>query len=106
MLKIDGVNGISASGLLKREVYDVVGLLKIDGASGTVVFQQLGPSKGRSMMLPACSKLMAPATFQKLGPSKGRSMMLLVCSKLMAAVVFSNWTPQRGGLWCCRCAQN
>ena len=36
-----------------------------------VVFQTLGPSKGRFMMMLGCSKLLAPVVFQQVGPSKG-----------------------------------
>ncbi len=48
MLKIDGARSIPETGPLEGEVYDVVGVLKIDGGSG---IQQLDPSKGRSLVL-------------------------------------------------------
>ncbi len=45
------MGGIPATGPLKGEVFDVVGVLKIDGSSG---ISHLGPSMGRSMMLLVC----------------------------------------------------
>ena len=42
------------------------------------------------------SKVLARVIFQQLGPSKGNSLMLLECSKLMAPVVGVRGFPARG----------